>query len=162
MPLIRWNLPSEGPSETAHLRRLAWLFDSTVRLPFGLTVGLDALIGLLPGLGDVAGAVVASIGLFTAWQLGAPAAVQLRMLYNILVDTLVGEIPILGDLFDIVWESQVKNVTLLEAWLARPDHVARRSCWLLVGVLSAAILTFVATAALGIWLLYWLVGLLGR
>lgn len=162
MPALSLTPVPSGPPETAHLRRLAWLFDDAVRLPFGLRAGLDALLGLIPVAGDVATAVIATIGLATAVRLGAPAPVLFRMLYNIGVDAAVGAIPILGDLFDVVWVAQHRNVALLEAWLARPDHVARRSRWLLVGVLASAILVVTAAAALGLWLFVWLLRLAGR
>jgi hypothetical protein len=82
--------------------------------------GLDALIGLVPGLGDAVSAVFSAYIILQAARLGAPKSVVTRMISNVALDTLVGWIPILGDIFDVAWKSNLRNMALLEA--------ARRSC----------------------------------
>tara|TARA_Y100001933_G_scaffold247979_1_gene281374 strand:- start:351 stop:779 length:429 start_codon:yes stop_codon:yes gene_type:complete len=98
----------------ARARRIAWLFDETVRLPGGFRVGLDGLLGLIPVVGDLIG-LAASLGIVDiARREGVPAGVQVRMLANIGIDAAVGAIPLVGDLFDFGWKANARNVALLE------------------------------------------------
>jgi hypothetical protein len=110
--------------------------------------GLDAIFGLIPGAGDVATALVGTFGLVTAYRNGAPAAIQMRMLMNLLVDAVVGAIPLFGDVFDFAFKSHVRNERLLRGWLEKP-HQTRRSS---VFVLIAAIFALLATVTGAIWL----------
>ena len=96
------------------LRRLAWLLDSSIPVPgTRWTVGIDALIGLVPVLGDVAGMLLSSYILLEAVRLGAPKRVLARMALNIAVEGLVGSIPLLGDLFDAGFKANQRNIRLL-------------------------------------------------
>jgi len=96
------------------LRRLAWLLDSSIPIPgTRWTVGIDALIGLVPVLGDVAGMLLSSYILLEAVRLGAPKRVLARMALNIAVEGLVGSIPLLGDLFDAGFKANQRNIRLL-------------------------------------------------
>lgn len=109
-------------------RALARVLDTAVGLPgTRVRLGLDALLGLLPVAGDVVGGVLSSYIVLTAWRRGASAAVIGRMLANIGADTALGSIPILGDLFDVGFKSNVRNVELLERYVAAPKEVERRS-----------------------------------
>lgn len=103
------------------IRRLSNLLDSKFRLP-GTTYrfGLDSLLGLIPGIGDTAGLLLSSYILYEAKNLGAPASLLVRMAANIGIDALVGTIPLLGDLFDVVWKANNKNLALLH------EHFERR------------------------------------
>ena len=99
----------------AGVRRMARLLDSALRIPgTGIRVGLDAVIGLVPGLGDAAGAVLSAYVVLLAARVGAPSTVVLRMLGNVAIDALAGAIPLLGDLFDIGWKANSRNVELLD------------------------------------------------
>ena len=96
------------------LRRFAWLLDSSIPVPgTRWTVGIDALIGLVPVLGDVAGMLLSSYILLEAVRLGAPKRVLARMALNIAVEGLVGSIPLLGDLFDAGFKANQRNIRLL-------------------------------------------------
>lgn len=103
------------------LDRLAWYLDSSIPIP-GLETrfGLDALIGLFPGFGDTVGAILSSYILSEAARLGAPKSVLLKMAFNIALDTILGAVPVLGDLFDVVWKANQRNMQLLGAYLERP------------------------------------------
>src|SRR6185503_17961706 len=91
---------ARGRRELERLRTIARLFDQAFAIPgTKWRFGLDALFGLVPGLGDIAGALVAVLALSVARQLNAPTAVQLHMLGNIALDAVVGMVPIAGDLF---------------------------------------------------------------
>ena len=113
-----------APQDEARLKRvrlLSRLLDEQFRLP-GTTyrVGLDGLLGLIPGVGDAAGALLSAYILYEALRLGAPKAVLLRMVANIGIDTVVGAIPVVGDLFDLAWKANKKNAALLQASRAAP------------------------------------------
>lgn len=111
-----------SPQDEARLKRvrlLSRLLDEQFRIP-GTTqrIGLDGLLGLIPGVGDAAGALLSAYILYEAIRLGAPKTVLLRMVANIGIDTVVGAIPVVGDIFDIVWKANKKNAALLQAYLA--------------------------------------------
>ena len=103
--------------------------------------GADAIIGLVPGLGDIGGAALAGYLVILAQRLGVPRAVVLRMLANVAVDTLAGSVPVIGDLFDVAYKSNLRNVALLERALERPAATTRTSRLLVVGtILGLALL----------------------
>ena len=101
------------------LRQVAELYDAGIRTPgTRFHIGLDPIIGLIPGLGDLIGAGVALWIVAEAVRLGASGWVLVRMLVNIAIDTLGGAIPVAGDVFDALWKANLKNVRLLERHLA--------------------------------------------
>lgn len=103
--------------------RLAWLLDNSIHIPIiNYRIGLDALIGLIPGLGDAAGLVVSSFIVLQAIRLRAPRAILMRMVFNIVMEALIGLIPILGDLFDATFKANVRNVRLLQLALEQPTN----------------------------------------
>jgi hypothetical protein len=153
MPYVRNPLStgesalSGEPQEVriARLRRLARLADAAIPIPgTRFAIGLDPLIGLLPGLRDALGAAVSGYIVLEAARLGAGASVLLRMLVNIGIDALVGAVPVAGDLFDFSWKANLKNVALLERHLADPRGARRASRGLLVVVATAMLVLFVA------------------
>ena len=123
MPLFRDKLQKPwSPQDEARLKRirlLSRLLDEQFRIP-GTTyrVGLDGLLGLIPGVGDAAGALLSVYILYEAMRLGAPSTVLLRMIANIGIDTVGGAIPVVGDIFDMAWKTNKKNAALLHAYLA--------------------------------------------
>jgi len=144
-----------GGRELERLRAIARLFDQAFALPgTGYRFGIDALFGLVPGLGDLVGAVVAAYALHVARTLRAPATIQLHMLGNIAIDALVGTIPLLGDLFDFVFKAQTRNLALLERWLASPGATERRSRRGLILVPLLIFAVFIALTVTGFWVLY--------
>jgi hypothetical protein len=111
------------------LRRLAGLLDSALPVPgTRWRIGLDGLIGLVPGIGDLAGAALSSYILMKAIRLGVPAGVVLRMLFNILLEMTLGAIPLIGDLFDFGFKANLRNIRLIERHVdaaANPDRHPR-------------------------------------
>ena len=101
-----------------NLERLAWLMDRAFRIPgTRIRVGLDAVIGLLPVGGDVlTGLVQAGLVLVALRHYKVPKLVAARMAANVLIDIAVGAIPLLGDLFDVGFKANTRNVQLLEAY----------------------------------------------
>lgn len=102
------------PREVAQARALAKVLDGLIPLPGGMRVGLDSIIGLVPGFGDMAGAAASAYIVLLAIRSGASRPAVMRMIANIALDTTVGSLPILGDLFDLGWQSNTKNVAILE------------------------------------------------
>ncbi len=122
-------MPLRVTQRLDRLRRVAQLYDAGIRVPgTQFRIGLDPLIGLVPGLGDLIGAGVALWVVLEAADLGASGFVLLRMLLNVAIDTFGGMLPVAGDLFDAVWKANLKNVQLLERHLAaRDDLTSTRS-----------------------------------
>ena len=143
------------------IKRLAWLLDNSLPIPgTGWRIGLDPLLGLIPGLGDLIGAVLSSWILLAGYRLGASRPTLVRMFWNVLVETVLGAIPMLGDIFDAAWKANAKNVALLERHLATPD-LQRRQDRVFVGMLLGGL--FVGTGgavALGFLMARWLLRIL--
>lgn len=152
----------EDAAQRARIERFAWLLDDAFRIPgTSRRVGFDALIGLVPGVGDAAGALLSSYILFEGARLGVGVAVLLRMALNIGVETGLGFIPLLGDLFDFVFKANDRNARLIEAYLDDPEHTRHRSRTLLIGTAVALIALLLALIAGALWLLRGLVTALG-
>jgi hypothetical protein len=112
--------------------------------------GLDAILGLIPGAGDITTALVGTYGLVIAYQNGAPASIQIRMLMNLLVDAAIGSIPLLGDLFDFAFKAHVRNQRLLQGWLLKPHQTRRSSALVLILVVA----TLLASVGGALWLAF--------
>jgi hypothetical protein len=97
------------------LRRIAWVIDAALRLPgTRFRFGLNSLIGLPPGVGDAAMAVTSLYFVFEAVRLGAPRGILFRMLGNIAIEAVLGAVPLIGDLLDVAWKANLRNIELLE------------------------------------------------
>jgi hypothetical protein len=100
------------------LDRFAFLLDAALRIPgTRWRIGLDGLLGFIPGLGDAATSLIALYPVIEAWRLGAPPAVLARMLGNLGLDLAVGAVPLLGDVFDVAFKANRRNVHLLRRHL---------------------------------------------
>ena len=129
-------VPTHEPDARARVQRLqslAWLMDNSIPLPGGFRIGLDALIGLVPGVGDAIGALVSVFILNEARILGAPRSVLMRMSGNVLLETIVGAIPFAGDLFDAGFKANARNIALLQRYQLDPVRSARSSRLFVVG-----------------------------
>jgi hypothetical protein len=148
------TLDADRAAKLAGVRAMARMLDDAVRIPgTGIGVGLDALIGLIPGFGDLAGGAMSAYVLLTAARLGVPKPVLGRMLVNLGTDALVGAVPLLGDLFDIGFKANSRNVRLLEASLDAPADTRRSSALVIGGVVIAALAIAAAGVALTVLLL---------
>jgi hypothetical protein len=118
------------------LRRLAALLDSAFQIPgTNVRFGLDPLIGLVPGIGDLASPIFALLVLWQAVALRVPKIVMARMVVNAAVDALVGSIPVAGDAFDFIWKANDWNLDLLERHSV-PGQPARRGDYLFLIVVA--------------------------
>lgn len=140
--------------EVDRLRTLARVLDELIRIPgTNLRVGLDPLLGILPGGGDAVGGLVSAYAIIIAGRLGAPPSVIARMLLNVLIDTAIGAIPFLGDLFDIGYKSNRRNVALLEEYLRTPGHARTSSRVAVALALLVLVGLVIASIALAVWLI---------
>lgn len=134
----------ESVKAREQLKALAWLLDNSIRLPGGFRIGVDALVGLVPFLGDAAGVLVSAYIVSQAARLGVPSSVLLRMLINVGIEAVIGIVPVLGDVFDAAWKANQRNVQLLENHLDDPRASAGSSRRLLGGL----VILFVIVATL--------------
>lgn len=142
-------------------RALARVLDTAIGIPgTKLRVGLDALLGLIPGAGDAVGAALSGYIILAAARAGASRPVLLRMVGNVLVDTVIGAIPVLGDLFDVAFRSNTRNVALLERLAVDPVTVDRGSRRLGALVIAILVLVILGIVTLGFLLARMLWGLL--
>jgi hypothetical protein len=141
----------------AGLRKISELLDSAFQVPgTNYRVGLDPIVGLIPGIGDLVTPLFTIGILLHAWQLGIPKVVQVRMLINVAIDSLVGAVPLVGDLFDFAWKANNLNMTLLETHTYE-ERGGSTSDWLFVCVMIVLVL---ALAALPFVLLGWLLSVM--
>jgi hypothetical protein len=142
------------PQTLDALRRYAVLLDSQFRVPgTNIRFGLDAIVGLIPGIGDISTPVFAAVLLLQGVRMRLPIVVQARMVLNAAIDMLFGFVPILGDLVDIGFKANLRNLALLERH-ARRDVPPSRSDYIFV-IVCVIVLTFVALSpfAVLVWLL---------
>ena len=143
-----------APGRDSALRRLdslSYLLDNSIRVPgTNARFGADAVIGLIPGFGDAAGALMSAYIVLQAARLGAPAASLARMLLNVGIEALFGAVPVLGDLFDAAFKANARNVAILRGELAKPGST-RRSSTAVVGAVVVALV--VILGAVG-WLAF--------
>lgn len=135
--------------ELKQLKQLAWLMDESITIPgIGYKIGLDGLIGLIPGVGDLITASVSSYIIARANQMGIPRVVLLRMAGNTAIDVIIGTVPLLGDLFDIGWKANRRNLQLIVDHRENPMKTNRTSWWMVGGLLSLIVLAFVGMIAI--------------
>lgn len=115
------TLPPVESDDARRVRVLARAMDSAIRIPgTGIRLGLDSIVGLVPGAGDLVSSVMSGYIVLASARMGVPPAVVARMILNLGVDTLVGSVPLLGDLFDVGFKANIRNAALLDRHLADP------------------------------------------
>lgn len=134
---------------------LAWLLDNSIPIPgTGRRIGLDAIVGLVPGLGDILSGGLGLLVVARAAQMGVSRVVLARMLANTAVDFVVGSIPVIGDAFDLWFKANQRNVNLIRRAGAAPES-ATAGAWAFFGMVVAA---FVLLAIGAVWLISRMVG----
>lgn len=158
-PSGRPIVPSPIADRLGHLRSLSYWLDTAIAIPgTRIRFGLDPIIGLLPGGGDTAGLLLSSYIVLEAARLGASKSVLSTMAFNILLETVAGIVPFVGDLFDATWKSNVRNLSLLEDYLKVPHSRRERANnrWFALLLIGALVLVFISCVVLSIQLLRWL------
>ena len=140
------------------LRKLSDLLDNAIRVPgTSYGVGIDPLLGLIPGGGDFLGGLISVYILFSAATMGLPKETLTRMASNIVFDSLAGIVPVFGDLFDVAWKANSKNMDILEGHLESPQVSKSADRWFIILLLGGLILFVIAIAAFGVFILSLLV-----
>lgn len=146
----------EKISRHSKSRKFAELLDSQFTIPgTKIKVGIDPMIGLVSGIGDLAGASLSIYFMVYAAKLGAKPSVLIRMFINILADLTIGAIPILGDIFDVAWKANLRNAILLEKLEQNPDQTESES-----SILNWSLLILLVAIVIGVIIgMIWLVGI---
>ncbi len=109
-------------NDLARVKKISHFLDKQIRLPGGIHIGADGLIGLIPGFGDIFGAGVSFWLIGIGRRHNISIFKQCKMMANILIDTLLGTIPLVGDIFDFVWKSNVKNAKIISDHLEKTTY----------------------------------------
>lgn len=145
--------PSASPVETLrNLRNLSNLLDKSLRIPgTPYSFGLDPIIGLVPGGGDLVTGLLSFYIVFTAARLGLPRETLMRLVGNILIDVFVGTFPIFGDLFDVAWKTNSRNMDLLEQHFSVPQTEKKADRLFVFLILGGLFLIILTVSSLLIW-----------
>ncbi len=155
--------PTSNENQLVRLERLrnfSQLLDNAIAVPgTKFRFGLDPLLGLIPGGGDLIGMVFSCLVVFEASRLGATPTTLGQMTFNILLETIVGTVPGIGDLFDVAWKSNTKNIKLLDDYLgvqqSRPV-VGHRNRGLTILLILGLVVAIASCVALSFFILRWL------
>jgi hypothetical protein len=155
--------PPLDDDDVRRVRALARALDTAIRIPgTGIRFGLDSIIGLVPGAGDLASALMSGYIVLASARLGVPPWVVMRMILNLGVDTLVGSVPLVGDLFDVGFRANIRNAALLESHIAEPGSTRRTSRVAVLAAVGGVIVLAAGGIALAVLVvkgLNWLAGL---
>ena len=152
------NTPNKSHvASLRRLRRISHLLDDAIPIPgTKYRIGLDPILGLIPGGGDLIGSIFAGYVVFKSAQMGVPQETLVKMAANIVFDTVVGTVPVAGDLFDVAWKANVKNIELLDAHLGSPEQ-GKKADWLFVAALLLGLILIVGGVIfLSVMLFGWL------
>ena len=137
------------------LDKLSWLLDSSIRIPGTTrTIGLDGIIGLIPGVGDVSAGLISGYIIIKALLMGLPIFVIARMVLNMVLEGVIGVIPIVGDLFDLVFKANRRNVRLMQVYLQKPEATTSRS----TGSVMIFLLVLLGVLVMSVWLIFKVLG----
>ncbi|MFB2879245.1 DUF4112 domain-containing protein [Floridanema aerugineum] len=138
-------------STLKRLRRISHVLDNAIAIPgTRFRFGIDPILGLIPGGGDTVSAFFAAYIIWESAMLGLPKEILMRMFSNILFDTFAGSVPVVGDLFDVAWKANVKNVALLEEHLQLPETSQKADKWFLFFLLIGLILFVTVVGAISV------------
>ena len=129
---------------------LAWLMDSSIRVG-RWSVGLDGFVGLIPGIGDMAGAAVSAVIIVRAMQSGIPKSAVIRMVINVAFDTLGGTVPLFGDIFDFAFKSNMYNLQIYREAIRGERQPIRD--WLFIGLVVLILAAIVLLPVVGLFFL---------
>lgn len=137
------------------IRYIADLLDTKFKLPNGWRFGLDGLLGLIPGVGNIVTDIMSFYILMRAALLGCPPAVILHMALNVVIDNIVDKVPGIGLLFDFIWKANTKNIKLMDDYFANPHKTNKSSKLLIIVMILGLFVLFVACVMLSISILIW-------
>jgi hypothetical protein len=141
-----------------NLDLLAHILDDWFQVPgTSIRFGLDGIIGLVPGLGDILTGLASCILVVAAWFRGVPYITLLRMVVNLGIDVVIGAIPILGDAFDIAWKANRRNYELMTRHLRQPRKHTWKDYGFLCAIMLGLMIMFAIPALVILWIAAWLV-----
>lgn len=150
-PIPPEPVPRDAAMRLRRLRALSWFLDRSI--PIGKwRIGVDPILGLLPGAGDWIGALLSAYVVYEGARLGMPPRVLAKMGGNVLLETIVGAVPFLGDLFDFVWQANTRNLALIEQHY-RPEFRARPMRKIALALVLFVVVILALIAALFIFVL---------
>ncbi|BBO33101.1 DUF4112 domain-containing protein [Lacipirellula parvula] len=155
------------PQLAPELQLLADWMDGVFRVPgVGWRFGLDAILGFIPGIGDTATSVASLYILTAAHRYGVTRTTLLRMALNVVLDAVVGAIPLIGDIFDVYWKSNQRNVAILKRHMlavpAEQRHLQRADRWFVVLLVTVLALLLIGSVIVAAMLLTWLIRTLAQ
>lgn len=146
---MKTPLAAKQISKLTKLRRVSRILDNAIAIP-GTTIsfGLDPILGLLPGGGDTVTGGIAAYIVVEAAKMGVPREILWKMVGNILIDSFAGTVPVVGDIFDLGWKANIKNIELLEKHLdlAESNQSDRLFIFGLILVLALIVIGFATIA----------------
>jgi hypothetical protein len=149
------------PHDLVALRKFAFLMDEAFAIPgTRLRVGLDAVLGLIPGIGDIIGGVLSTWIIAGALRHRVPTRVILRMVFNVMIDLVFGAVPLAGDVFDFLYEENMKNMRLLEKYRdrRRPSRSGAQIALVLSAIVAFVLAFAVMLVLVGIAIVLWVIG----
>ena len=157
---MKTPVPPKQVAKVNKLRRISRLLDNAIPIPgTKFRFGLDPILGLLPGGGDTVTGGISAYIVVEAARMGLPREVLYKMVGNILLDSFAGTIPVLGDIFDVGWKSNVKNIELLEKHLDIAE-TSKSDRLFTVGLILLLTLIVLGFAAITVFTVSWLWNLL--
>jgi hypothetical protein len=140
-----------------NLELLSHILDDWFCIPgTSIRFGLDGIVGLIPGLGDVIGGLASCIIVIGAWFRGVPYVGLLRMLVNLAIEVIIGAIPFVGDMFDIAWKANRRNYALMVRHIEHPRRHTWKDWAFLLTLLAGALMIFISPVVVMLWLLKWM------
>jgi hypothetical protein len=145
------RLPPVDSQRLNYMRKLARIMDTVIMLPGGFRIGIDPIIGLIPGFGDAFATLFSLYLVYQGARLGIPKRVLIRMLGNVAIEGLVGTIPVAGDIFDAVYKANLRNLRLAErCWT--PSMKERGGGRIIAGLILFALAFCTALLLLSYWI----------
>ncbi len=152
---MKSSIPTKQISKVSKLRRISRLLDNAIAIPgTKIRFGLDPILGLLPGGGDTITGGIAAYIVVEAARMGVPREVLAKMVGNILIDSFAGTIPVVGDLFDVGWKANVKNIKLLEKHL-EISETDKSNPLVVIGLILLLSLIVLGFAAIAFYTVTW-------
>ena len=152
----------QSPVGLRRLRQISHILDNAIPIPgTSARIGLDPILGLLPGAGDTLTGLMSVYIVFEAARMGVPAATLGRMGVNILFDLLTGTVPVLGDLVDVTWKANSKNVALLEKHVSDPIPSRAADKVFAIALIIILLIVVVGIASLSVWIVAQAITLIG-
>ena len=149
--------PSPRINKFRNLHRLSQLLDNAIPIPgTPYRIGIDPILGLLPGGGDTLTGALSAYIIVEAAQMGLPHQVIGQMVANLLLDSVIGIVPVLGDLFDLGWKANVKNIALLKQHLPQTQDRLQSNRLFVIGLSLLLVVIVMGFATLTVILIRWL------